>query len=132
MVQERHHSLEDRMTSSRLGLALSFVAALLAGCGGPTTAGSGLAGGAALNPAIGASRASWMTPQATQATDLLYVSNSRDVTVYTYKNGNGINLVGTLTGFSTPKGMCSDKAGNVWIADYDNRSEEHTSELQSQ
>jgi hypothetical protein len=110
------------MTSSRLSLAFSLVAAFLAGCGSSTTAVSGLPGGAALEPALGARHESWMSPQATQATDLLYVSNSRDVTVYTYKNGNGINLVGTLTGFSSPKGMCSDKAGNVWIADYDNRT----------
>jgi hypothetical protein len=111
------------MKSTRLGLAFSFlfVAVLLAGCGGATTAGPGLSGGAALNP-TGTSRQSWMSPQATQATDLLYVSNANDVSVYTYKNGNGINLVGTLTGFLSPRGMCSDKAGNVWITDYVKRT----------
>ncbi|HEY1654052.1 MAG TPA: hypothetical protein VGF86_02935, partial [Candidatus Tumulicola sp.] len=52
-------------------------------------------------------------------TSLLYVSNlgTNDVTVYTYRNGGGLLLVGTLTGFSYPTGMCTDKVGNVWVPD---------------
>lgn len=65
---------------------------------------------------------SWMTPQ-TKTTSLLYVSNAgaQDVTVYTYLDGSGLVLVGKLTGFSFPTGMCTDSAGDVWIPDYDTR-----------
>lgn len=62
---------------------------------------------------------SWMLP-GSQKTPLLYVSNwgNGNVTVYTYLNGGGLLLVGTLTGFSFPAGLCTDTAGNVWIPDY--------------
>jgi hypothetical protein len=48
---------------------------------------------------------------------LLYVSNfyGSDVTVYSYPKGG---LVGTLTGFGSPTGVCSDSQGNVFITDY--------------
>jgi hypothetical protein len=57
---------------------------------------------------------SWMSPEA-KASQLLYISDSgtNDVYVYSYPKGK---LVGTLTGFSEPQGECTDKAGNVWIA----------------
>ncbi len=63
---------------------------------------------------------SWMLPEAQNQLSLLYVSNSgtASVTVYTYLNGGGLLLVGTLTGFSRPTGMCTDKTGDVWIPDY--------------
>lgn len=43
---------------------------------------------------------------------LLYVSNygTDDVSVYQRDK-----LVGTLTGFQSPDGLCSDRSGNVWI-----------------
>jgi len=46
--------------------------------------------------------------------DLLYVSdqNAGDVYVYSWPAGK---LEGTLTGFSSPQGLCVDKAGDVWI-----------------
>lgn len=58
---------------------------------------------------------SWMTPEA-KRDDLLYVSNlsPAQVLVYAYKRGT---LVGTLTGFGAPEGECTDKAGDVFIAD---------------
>lgn len=60
-----------------------------------------------------------MTRGAAKQTSLLYVSNlgSSQVTVYTYLNGAGLLLVGTLKKFSYPTGMCTDKAGDVWIPD---------------
>lgn len=60
-----------------------------------------------------------MAPQAQKSASLLYVSNwgTTDVTVYTYADGGGLVLVGTLTGFSLPGGLCSDASGNVWIPD---------------
>jgi hypothetical protein len=56
---------------------------------------------------------SWMSPEA-KRTDLVYLSeyNGSDVYVYSYPKGK---LVGTLTGFAYPYGLCSDKAGNVFI-----------------
>jgi hypothetical protein len=45
---------------------------------------------------------------------LVYVSSvlTNDVYVYSYSTQQ---LVGTLTGFSTPYGLCSDKKGHVWV-----------------
>jgi DNA-binding beta-propeller fold protein YncE len=56
---------------------------------------------------------SWMSPKAGK-TELLYVSSvlTGDVYVYSYSNQQ---LMGTLTGFEQPYGLCADKAGNVWI-----------------
>ena len=59
-------------------------------------------------------RASWMSPDAKKAKSLLYVADegANDVLVYTYPAGK---LMGTLTGFETPTGICSNKAGDVFI-----------------
>lgn len=58
---------------------------------------------------------SWMRPDATSA-DLVYASdnNTGDVYVYSFPDGT---LVGTLTGFAYPTGLCADKKGDVWIVD---------------
>jgi hypothetical protein len=91
-------------------------AAVLAGCGAsqPTI---GTAGAMPQSRAI-ASHAqrggSWMLPDAKQH-DLLYVSSEyKQVTVYSYPRGK---LVGQLTGFDYPQGLCSDRSGNVFVAD---------------
>lgn len=59
---------------------------------------------------------SWMDPDA-KKDDLFYISDNGtdDVYIYAYEPGRGKTLVGTLTGFSSPKGICVDKAGNVFI-----------------
>jgi hypothetical protein len=98
--------------------AVSIVAALAvsAGC-----AGSQLPGGTpgSLPNAIGASahsavEHSWMASGA-QSGDLLYVSDTKgSVYVYSYPAGN---LVGRLTGFKGPSGLCSDPAGDVYVID---------------
>jgi len=104
--------------------------ALLAGCGGgisPAQLGAtgqntvaqlrhmGGAGAAHPFQLAGANAArSWMAPDAKRSTSLLYVADqgANDVDVYSYPRGD---LKGTLTGFQTPSGVCSNKAGDVFI-----------------
>ncbi|HEY2473780.1 MAG TPA: hypothetical protein VGI19_03170 [Candidatus Cybelea sp.] len=89
---------------------LLWVAAFaLAACGAPQLpksvglAGYSVPGGAA-----------WMEPKAA-GEDLLYVSDqSGPVYVFSYPGGE---LVGTLTGFLAPGGLCSNKTGDVFVAD---------------
>ena len=59
---------------------------------------------------------SWMDPGA-KKDDLYYISDNGTDDVYVYANEprKGKRLVGTLTDFSAPKGMCADKAGDVFI-----------------
>jgi len=56
---------------------------------------------------------SWMAPDA-KKNDLLYVADNgtNDVYVYSYPRGK---LMGTLTGFNTPGGLCTDRAGDVFV-----------------
>ncbi|MGC9993253.1 MAG: hypothetical protein ABSD52_12770 [Candidatus Cybelea sp.] len=60
---------------------------------------------------------SWMSPEGKKQA-LLYVSDQKtdDVYVYSYPAGT---LVGTLTGFDVPYGQCTDKSGDVFIAQFD-------------
>jgi hypothetical protein len=57
---------------------------------------------------------SWVLPSAKKS-DLLYVSDliAQVVDIYTY--GHGYKLVGELTGFFNPEGLCVDKTGNVYV-----------------
>jgi hypothetical protein len=82
---------------------------VLAACGAPALpATDGIATLAARGGA------SWMEPKA-PAEDLLYVSDEGDrVYVFSYPVGE---LVGVLKGFQGPAGLCSDKAGDVFIVD---------------
>jgi hypothetical protein len=57
-----------------------------------------------------------MTGEA-KAQDLLYVSAISTSSVYVYSYPKG-ELVGTLTGFDMPQGLCSDTKGNVFVANY--------------
>jgi hypothetical protein len=57
-----------------------------------------------------------MMPEASSE-DLLYVGNlNAGVTVYTYPQGK---LVGNLKGFNEPRGLCVDKAADVFVTDDD-------------
>ncbi len=105
-----------------------MAAALLAGCGGamspaqsPATGtpaqlrAAGAIGGARLSLSVKSYRqGSWMSPDAKRAKSLLYVADEsgNDVLVYSYPSGT---LKGTLTGFETPTGICSNKGGDVFI-----------------
>jgi NHL repeat len=103
-------SLFERRALPALGAILA-----LGGCGVP----QGIVGTAGSLPPAAFDRhahgGSWMSPEAKNQR-LLYVSDSQanDVYVYTYPKGA---LVGTLTGFNEPWGLCSDRAGDVFIAD---------------
>jgi hypothetical protein len=61
-------------------------------------------------------RKSWVSPDAKRAPRLLFISDygADDVNIYTMP---AMVLKGSLTGFTTPEGMCSDTSGNIWISD---------------
>jgi hypothetical protein len=108
----------------RVAFGLAGASAIFAGCGAPLQRLSPVADTPASVAQNGSSgEKSWMLPRAQKQPNLLYIANSgtSDVTVYTYLDGKGLLLVGTLTGFSSPAGMCTDSAGNVWIPDANTR-----------
>jgi hypothetical protein len=94
-------------------LGMGAAATLLAGCGGwqvpaaPSTVQS-----FALLPHVDRSR-SWMLPEA-KRDDLLYISDVYGVHVFSYPKGTH---VGDLTGVSSPEGLCTDRAGDVFVTD---------------
>ncbi|HEY2474081.1 MAG TPA: hypothetical protein VGI19_04695 [Candidatus Cybelea sp.] len=107
-----------------LSLGLCFGIALLAGCSGPQqgVTPAGLVTSAAASrvrwPATSLlarpdARHSWMNAEAKRR-DLLYVADdlTNDVYVFSYPQGK---LVGTLTGFAAPGGLCTDSHGDVFI-----------------
>jgi hypothetical protein len=101
---------------ARSTLSVLIAAALLQGCGGSRYS-TGM-------PPLSQSRSfgdygSWMLPQATS--ELLYVTNNGNdkVTVFSYPAGK---LVKTITNskFKVVEGECSNKAGDVYIASWEN------------
>lgn len=103
----------------RYTLSLSVAASVLAGCGGlqPPTGRAGAmpqtrAMVAGLRPDRGKA---WMQPSASKT--LLYVDDDRSNDTYVYEYPTG-KLVGTLTGFHDPRGMCVDQRGDVYISNY--------------
>jgi hypothetical protein len=85
--------------------------ALLTGCGGSQAR---FVPPGNIQAARAASSRSWMAPQS-KSSDLLYVSDTNGrIYVYSYPAGK---LVGELTGLTAPAGLCSDKAGNVFVTD---------------
>jgi hypothetical protein len=120
--------------ASAHAIAVGAAGLLLAACGGSgagLTPSSTAAGPAAANLpaslAMGmagspgrASRSnlkrSWMSPQAKHVHPLLYSSDALTDEVYVYAaNGKSDKVLGELTGFNEPYGMCADKAGNVYV-----------------
>jgi len=92
-------------------LTILIAAAVVTACSGASTTQGIPAAGQAQRLA----RPSWIDPAAKNGA-LLYVSDSgaKTVLVYTYP---GLQPAGTLTGFSSPAGLCVDKSGNVWVTD---------------
>ncbi len=64
-------------------------------------------------PVVPDHKASWMNPNRTHDR-MIYVSDagSNDVDVFAF---DVKNLVGQLTGFNEPQGMCSDSHGNIYV-----------------
>ena len=58
-----------------------------------------------------------MAPGAKRKSALMYVGDwaANDVFVYDYRSGSSL---GTLRGFDAPYGMCVDKKGDVYIANF--------------
>lgn len=130
--KEERHVRVSAFRRDALGLYAAM--ALLAGCGGSQQSGAqsplgqlpeGLVdtrtsdaaqtGFLAVRPDRGPS---WMSPDAASK-DLLYVSNyiTSEVFVFSYP---ALKLVGTLTGFDQPDGICTNKAGDVFIVSNQN------------
>jgi hypothetical protein len=61
-------------------------------------------------------RRTWISPDIHRARKVLFVSDvtAGDVDMFSLPD---LTLKGTITGFAEPQGMCSDKNGNVWVAD---------------
>jgi hypothetical protein len=90
----------------RFILSAGVAAALLGGCGALP-----------VSPSNGQDNAqSWMRPSASKT--LLYVDNDKTNRTYVYEYPSG-KLVGSLAGFYTPRGMCVDQKGDVYITNYD-------------
>lgn len=63
------------------------------------------------------SRGSWIDPDVSRS-KLLYVSSDATASVYVYLYHGGA-LKGELTGFSSPQGLCVDRAGDIFVPDTD-------------
>jgi hypothetical protein len=87
-------------------LCVCAAIATLSGCGGSRLA-------------IGPNPAQVRSPLVTQArnSNLVYVSDSYAATVSVYSWYG--KLLGTLMGFVSPVGLCSDLNGNVFVTDFD-------------
>ena len=101
--------------AERLLPAFLAGAALLAACGGQQSL---LGGTGAAQTSVAAHKSargpSWMEPGAASG-ELLYVSdNGGNVYVFSYPAGK---LVGRLTDARSPSGLCTDKAGHVFVPD---------------
>jgi hypothetical protein len=59
-------------------------------------------------------RKSHVSPKAVGLPRLLFVADDGTDDVYMFSMP-AMALMGTLTGFSEPQGMCNDKSGNIWI-----------------
>jgi hypothetical protein len=96
-------------------VALAFVCAALAGCGGGAAPSPGAYGAV---PQVNLGR-SWVRPDLLKQW-LLYVSDgaSGAVEIYNYRAKHG-RLVGELTGFRFPYGQCVDGSGDVYVVDND-------------
>ena len=97
----------------RSAVGISAFTALCAGCAQPAMqlGAPGAASQTSVSTSNGKAR-SWMLSEARHR-DLLYAAaNNSTVYVFSYPKGT---LVGTLSGFDFPEGLCVDRSGDVWI-----------------
>jgi hypothetical protein len=59
---------------------------------------------------------SWVSPDVQRAPRLLFVSDVETDDVYIFTMPD-MTLKGTITGFNQPQGECSDRHGNIYVAD---------------
>jgi len=93
-------------------LWIFILTALLASCSGPQTP-RGAPEAMPQSRAHTDRGASWIPTDAAKDS-LLFVSDEGTSDVYVYSLSKD-RLVGTLTGFSEPRGVCLNKAGDIWI-----------------
>jgi hypothetical protein len=100
----------------RLAVSLCAVLAIFAGCGGSQSPIGALGVMPQTSAAVthAARGTSWMLPEAKSET-LVYANPGTGTTIEVYSYPGG-KLVGALTGFFNVEFECSDKHGNVWIA----------------
>lgn len=100
---------------SRAALSICATVVLFWGCGSSHEKGLPPWGTPQAEPLAAKAHqgASWMLPEARNEV-LLYISAAH-VYVYTYP---WLRLVGMLTGFQSPAGICPDKDGDMWIANF--------------
>jgi hypothetical protein len=100
---------------ARYAFSIGAAAALLAGCGGaqpPISAPRVVSQSRAIVTHTNRS-GSWMLPEA-KSGDLLYISDLYGVHIFSYPKGEH---VGDLTGLASPQGLCTDRAGDVFVTD---------------
>jgi|ERR1700722_1404248 hypothetical protein len=101
-------------------IALCTAGALLSACQ-PSPATVPAPGLSTAAPGLGAPmrehRGSWMSPDASTH-DLLYVSSDDENAVYALSYPDG-KLMGELVGFFNPRGICVDRHGDVYIANFE-------------
>ncbi len=116
--------MKKRAPCIKLILALLSGVTLPAGCGGapgmasaPFGAVPGWTGPVNARPVLPGRDQSWMTPDSKiRAGPLLYVGNGENDVLVFSGFPKKPKVVGTLTGFEGPLGMCVDKRGDVFIA----------------
>jgi len=93
--------------------SIAAVVILLSACSKP----AGQAGTLPVNSSTGAQpierTRSWMALEA-RSEDLLYISDFYGVHVFSYPSGTPVGEIG---GFASAQGLCSDRAGNVFVTD---------------
>ena len=111
----------------RLTSSISVAFALLAACAAPQSQVPRAlseyteTGSSADRTELHGQQRSWMSPDASRQSRLLYVSDDSDNDLYVFSLPGG-KLVGTITGFLGLAGVCSDAKGNVFAVDYQNAS----------
>ncbi len=103
-----------RLGFRRYALCSCVAAAMLAGCGGsqPPIGAPGVMQQIFADATHADRGKSWMRPEAKNS-DLLYVSANITGEIYIFSYPKG-GLVGTLSGLTSPAGLCVDRSGDVW------------------